>query len=92
MIMISCQKICLYFCTDVNLCQLIVLPKETEEQKKSNAKTGPYIIISHILTIGRRLVTVTSVVELELAEVIQLEIKTFGPGSRTRDVCLSSLS
>ena len=22
------------FCTDVNLCQLIVLPKETEEQKK----------------------------------------------------------
>ena len=23
-----------YFCTDVNLCQLIVLPKETEEQKK----------------------------------------------------------
>ena len=57
-----------YFCTDVNLCQLIVLPKETEEQKKSNAKTGPYVIISHILTIGRRLVTVTSVVELDLAE------------------------
>ena len=45
--------------------------KKQKNKKKSNAKTGPYIIISHILTIGRRLVTATSVVELDLAELIQ---------------------